>query len=77
MFLLFREVLEFSNCKDAQAWGISYLHDASPEVNQMAQPFIPNLANNPLFSGLKMIHIYQLRKQKIEAMVGCDEENKK
>ena len=28
----------------AQAWGISYLHDASPEVNQMAQPFIPNLA---------------------------------
>ena len=28
----------------AQAWGISYLHDALPEVNQMAQPFIPNLA---------------------------------
>ena len=77
MSMLFREVVDFSNCKDAQAWGISYLHDASPEVNQMAQPFIPNLANNPLFSGLKMIHIQQLRKQKIEARVGYNEENKK
>ena len=34
----------------AQAWGISYLHDASPEVNQMAQPFIPNLAGYPTYS---------------------------